>query len=234
MDSFSVGVECAMEGCVLTKCMSEMSEEGGGVKMCLKSRESDLKVSGCSFVMCMCLTENGRGGGMMIDALDPNVEYTDTKISPLRLRLENILFVMNEAFVGKDVFINCYSIASQVNETLFVLDLNQDALKSNNSICGRDDADNVDVDLIALITFYYSAQVFLSASGSDSRRCGAQNNPCQSVCCGLKHVENSLLKVLWIDEECLIGGECEIGDLRITSIAREAATIHFNARIEET
>ncbi|KAH7828085.1 uncharacterized protein MONOS_1613 [Monocercomonoides exilis] len=199
MDSFSVGVECVMEGCVLTKCMSEMSEEGGGVKMCVKGGESDLKVSGCSFVMCECSIMNGRGGGVMIDALDPNEECIDTKIPPLGLRMETIRFVMNEAFVGKDVFIKCHSIAEQVNETLFVLDFSQDALKSNNSICGRDAVNEIDIDLIPLITFFHSVQ-----------------------------------NVLWIDGECLIGGECEIGDLNVKSLKRVQATIHFNTRIEET
>ncbi|KAH7827838.1 uncharacterized protein MONOS_14192 [Monocercomonoides exilis] len=233
VDSFSVGVECVMEGCVLTKCTSMRSEEGGGVKMCLKSGESDLKVSGCSFVMCECSTGFGRGGGMMIDALDPNVEANPKTAPPLRLKMENIRFVMNEAFVGKDVFINCFSIAEQVNETLFVLDFNQDALKSNNSICGRDDVDKVDVDLIPLITFYYSAQVFLSVYGNDNRQCGAQSNPCRSVSCSVKHIEKNLMNVLWIDGECVIGGECEIGDVRMNSMMRTPATIQFNKEIEE-
>ncbi|KAH7828062.1 uncharacterized protein MONOS_14332 [Monocercomonoides exilis] len=234
VDSFSVGMECVMEGCVLTKCMSEMSEEGGGVKVCLKGGESDLKVSGCSFVMCECSTVNGRGGGVMIDALDPNEGCIDTKIPPLGLRLENIRFVMNEAFVGKDMFIKCHSIAEQVNETLFVLDFSQDALKSNNSICGRDAVNEIDVDLIPLITFFHSAQVLVSVNGSDSRQCGAQNTPCRSISYCLKHIEKSLLNVMWIDGECLIGGECEVGDLNVKSLKRTYATIHFNTRIDET
>ncbi|KAH7819645.1 uncharacterized protein MONOS_13676 [Monocercomonoides exilis] len=232
-DSFGVAVECVMEGCVLTKCMSERSEEGGGVKVCLKSGESEFKVKGCSFVMCMCSTVDGRGGGLMIDAVDPKAESVETKIPALGVRLENIRFVMNEAFVGKDVFIKCYSIAGQVNETLFVLDFSQDALKSNNSICGRDDVDKVDVDLIPFITFYYSEQVFVSVNGSESRQCGAQEKPCQSICCGVRHIEKNLMNVLWIDGECLIGGVCEIGDMNVKSLKRAQATIHLNTMIEE-
>eukprot|EP00770_Monocercomonoides_exilis_P006716 MONOS_6682.1-p1 / transcript=MONOS_6682.1 / gene=MONOS_6682 / organism=Monocercomonoides_exilis_PA203 / gene_product=unspecified product / transcript_product=unspecified product / location=Mono_scaffold00215:20274-28340(-) / protein_length=2688 / sequence_SO=supercontig / SO=protein_coding / is_pseudo=false len=233
VDSFGVGVECVMEGCVLTKCVSERSEEGGGVKVCLKSGESELKVRGCSLVMCMCSTVDGRGGGLMVDAVDPKAESVETNMPALGVRLENIRFVMNEAFVGKDVFIKCYSIAGQVNETLFVLDFSQDALKSNNSICGRDDVDKVDVDLIPLITFYYTVQVFVSVKGSDSRQCGAQEKPCQSICCGVRHIEKNLMNVLWIDGECLIGGVCEIGDLNVKPLKRVQATIHFNTVIEE-
>ncbi|KAH7819567.1 uncharacterized protein MONOS_7027 [Monocercomonoides exilis] len=233
VDSFGVGVECVVEGCVLTKCVSERSEEGGGVKMCLKSGESELKVRGCSLVMCMCSTADGRGGGMMIDAVDPKAESVEKEMPALGVRLENIRFVMNEAFVGKDVFIKCYSIAGQVNETLFVLDFSQDALKSNNSICGRDDVDKVDVDLIPLITFYYSEQVFLSVNGSESRQCGAQEKPCQSICCGARHIERSVANMILIDGECLIGGVCEIRDLNVKSLKRAQAAIHLNTRIEE-
>eukprot|EP00770_Monocercomonoides_exilis_P014410 MONOS_14356.1-p1 / transcript=MONOS_14356.1 / gene=MONOS_14356 / organism=Monocercomonoides_exilis_PA203 / gene_product=unspecified product / transcript_product=unspecified product / location=Mono_scaffold00988:1314-9395(-) / protein_length=2693 / sequence_SO=supercontig / SO=protein_coding / is_pseudo=false len=233
VDSFGVGVECVMERCVLTKCVSERSEEGGGVKVCLKSGESELKVRGCSFVMCECSTVDGRGGGMMIDAVDPNAESVVKEMAALGVRLENIRFVMNEAFVGKDVFIKCYSIAGQVNETLFVLDFSQDALKSNNSICGRDDVDKVDVDLIPLITFCYSVQVFLSVNGNDSRQCGAQDKPCQSINCGVRHIEKSVANMILIDGECLIGGVCEIGDLNVKSLKRVQATIHLNTMIEE-
>ncbi|KAH7815530.1 uncharacterized protein MONOS_7148 [Monocercomonoides exilis] len=233
VDSFGVGVECVMEGCVLTKCASERSKEGGGVKVCLKSGESELKVRGCSLVMCMCSTVNGRGGGLMIDAADPKAELVEKEMPALWVRLENIRFVMNEAFVGKDVFIKCYSIAGQVNETLFVLDFSQDALKSNNSICGRDDVGKVDVDLIPLITFYHSPQVFVGVNGNDSRQCGAQENPCQSICCGVRHIERSVANMILIDGECLIGGVCEIGDLNVKSLKRAQATIHLNTMIEE-
>eukprot|EP00770_Monocercomonoides_exilis_P006361 MONOS_6328.1-p1 / transcript=MONOS_6328.1 / gene=MONOS_6328 / organism=Monocercomonoides_exilis_PA203 / gene_product=unspecified product / transcript_product=unspecified product / location=Mono_scaffold00198:30-5202(-) / protein_length=1690 / sequence_SO=supercontig / SO=protein_coding / is_pseudo=false len=132
--SFSAGMECVVEGCIMTKCMSEKSVEGGGMKMLLKRGVSELKVSGCSLGMCVCSTGKGRGGGMMIDALDPNEKNTNTEMLPIGLRLENIRFMMNDAFVGKDVFIRCDSIDSQLNERLFELDFDQEALKGKDSI----------------------------------------------------------------------------------------------------
>ncbi|KAH7818853.1 uncharacterized protein MONOS_15628 [Monocercomonoides exilis] len=156
--------------------------------------------------MCMCSTVDGRGGGLMIDAVDPKAESVEKEMPALEVRLENIRFVMNEA---------------------------QDALKSNSSICGRDDVDKVDVDLIPLITFYYSPQVFVSVNGNDSRQCGAQEKPCQSICCGVRHIERSVANMILIDGECLIGGVCEIGDLNVKSLKKVQATIHLNAMIKE-
>ncbi|KAH7817387.1 uncharacterized protein MONOS_7782 [Monocercomonoides exilis] len=232
--SFSSGMECVIEGCVLTKCMSERSKEGGGMKMLMKRDESEVKVSGCSFGMCVCFTVNGRGGGMMIDAIDPNVEYTETKIPPLELRLENIRFMMNDAFVGKDMFIRCESIASQINERLFLLDFNQESLKSNNSMCGSDGEENIDVDLIPLVTFYYSSQVFVCVNGSDSRQCGAQNNPCESIGNAVQHIERSVVNMIIIDGAGKIGGECVIGDVRMEPVKKTKGNICFDGKIEKT
>ncbi|KAH7822672.1 uncharacterized protein MONOS_10737 [Monocercomonoides exilis] len=230
--SFSSGMECVIEGCVLTKCMSERSTEGGGMKMMMKRGESEVKVSGCSFGMCVCSTGNGRGGGMMIDALDPNGECSNTEKPPLELRLENIRFMMNDAFVGKDVFIRCDSIESQLNERLFGLDFSQEALKGEKSMCGSDGEGKVDVDLIPLITFYYSSQVFVCVNGSDSRQCGAQSNPCESIGNAVQHIERSVVNTILIDGEGMMGEGCVIGDVRMVSIRREKATIHFCGKME--
>ncbi|KAH7831327.1 uncharacterized protein MONOS_8306 [Monocercomonoides exilis] len=232
--SFSSGMECEIEGCVVTKCMSERSLEGGGMKMLMKRGESEVKVRGCSFGMCVCSTGNGRGGGMMIDALDPNVECSNKEIPPLGLRLENIRFMMNDAFVGKDVFIRCDSIASQINERLFLLDFSQESLKLNNSMCGSDGEGTIDVDLIPLITFYYSAQVFVSVKGSDSVQCGRQDAPCESISNGVQHIQRSVVNMILIDGEGKIGGECVIGDVRMEPVKKAKGKIHFDGKIEKT
>ncbi|KAH7817400.1 uncharacterized protein MONOS_6915 [Monocercomonoides exilis] len=52
-------------------------------------------------------------------------------------------------------------------------------------------------------------------------------------CDGWKGKNMNAVNTILIDGECLIGGVCEIGDLRITSLTREATTIHFNIMIEE-
>ncbi|KAH7829886.1 uncharacterized protein MONOS_1418 [Monocercomonoides exilis] len=230
VDSFARVVECVLEGCSVSCCRSEMSEEGGGMKVCLKRGESEVRVVGCSLGMCSCSGVKGRGGGIMIDALDPN-EGGTSGFGPVGIRMENVRFWGNEAFVGKDVFIRCESIAKQINETLFVLDLSQDALKSTNSICGSD-KERDDVDLIPLITFYYGQQVFVSLSGRDDRQCGAQNNPCLSIGSAVKHIQRGIVNMLLIDGEGVIGGECVIGDMNVKSLKKTRSTIHLEGKME--
>ncbi|KAH7820078.1 uncharacterized protein MONOS_6094 [Monocercomonoides exilis] len=230
--TFSEGMKCMVESCSITNCKSENSEEGGGMKVVLKSGESNLKINDSSFSMCKCSTSNGYGGGVMVDGVDPN-EPAGNTFGSLGLMMENIRFVMNEAFVGRDVFIRCHSIEKQINETLFVLDFNQEALKSNNSIYGRDEINRVDVDLIPLIKFYNGIQVFVNVNGADGRQCGSQDDPCQSISNAAKHIQRGIMNAIVIEEEGMIGGECEIGDVRITSMKRSGATIHLNGTIDE-
>ncbi|KAH7829877.1 uncharacterized protein MONOS_1426 [Monocercomonoides exilis] len=230
VDSFECAMECVLEGCSVSSCRSEMCEEGGGMKVCLKRGESEVRVVGCSLGMCSCSGVKGRGGGVMVDALDPN-EGGASGFGPVGIRMENVRFWGNEAFVGKDVFIRCESIAKQINETLFVLDLSQDALKSSNSICGSDKERN-DVDLIPLITFYYGQQVFVSLSGRDDRQCGTQNNPCLSIGSAVKHIQRGIANMLLIDGEGAIGGECVIGDMNVKSLKKTQSTIHLEGKME--
>ncbi|KAH7821337.1 uncharacterized protein MONOS_8731 [Monocercomonoides exilis] len=233
--SFEDGVECVVDECSMSSCKSGLSIEGGGMRVVLKSGESVLKVNGSSFSMCKCSSETGCGGGLFIDGSDPHANYgNESQIPPLNFKIVNILFVMNEAHVGKDIFVRCHSIAHQINETLFALNYNQESLNSNNSIYGRDVLSEGDVDLIPLITFYYSAQVFVNGRGSDGRGCGAQNSPCVSIDCGVGHIEEGVMNAILIDGEGFVRKECVIGDLVVNSLKKTQGIVRLNSKIEKS
>ncbi|KAH7821348.1 uncharacterized protein MONOS_8720 [Monocercomonoides exilis] len=233
--SFENGVECVIDECSMSSCKSGLSDEGGGMRVVLKSGESVLKVNGSSFSMCKCSGETGCGGGLFIDGSDPHANYgNESPIPPLNFKIVNILFVMNEAHVGKDIFVRCHSIAHQINETLFALNYNQESLNSNNSICGRDVWSEKDIDLIPLITCYYSAQVFVSGRGSDGRGCGAQSNPCVSIDCGVGHIEEGVMNGILIDVEGFVRKECVIGDLVVNSLKKTQGIVRLNCKIEKS
>ncbi|KAH7828410.1 uncharacterized protein MONOS_3071 [Monocercomonoides exilis] len=233
--SFENGVECTIEECTMKSCKSALSDEGGGMKVELKNEESVLKVNGSTFSMCRCSTESGRGGGLFINGADPNVNYADeTQIPCLRIFIVNIMFYMNEAFVGNDIFIKCYSIIRQINETMFALNFNQESLNSDNSICGSDIEGNADMDLIPRITFFKGLQVFLNGSGADGRRCGAQTNPCSSINCGVDHIQEGVMNAILIDGEGVVSGECVIGDLVVNSFKKKQAIVKLKSKIEKS
>ncbi|KAH7821296.1 uncharacterized protein MONOS_7840 [Monocercomonoides exilis] len=233
--SFEDGVECVVDECSMSSCKSGLSIEGGGMRVVLKSEESMLKVNGSSFSICKCSSETGCGGGLFIDGSDPHANYgNESQIPPLNFKIVNILFVMNEAHVGKDIFVRCHSIARQINETLFALNFNQESLNSNNSICGRDGWSEGDVDLISLITFYYSAQVFVSGRGSDGRGCGAQSNPCVSINRGVEHIQDGVMNAILIDGEGFVRKECVIGDLVVNSLKKTQGIVRLSSKIEKS
>eukprot|EP00770_Monocercomonoides_exilis_P014649 MONOS_14595.1-p1 / transcript=MONOS_14595.1 / gene=MONOS_14595 / organism=Monocercomonoides_exilis_PA203 / gene_product=unspecified product / transcript_product=unspecified product / location=Mono_scaffold01031:5732-14599(-) / protein_length=2873 / sequence_SO=supercontig / SO=protein_coding / is_pseudo=false len=233
--SFEDGVECVMDECSMSSCKSGLSAEGGGMRVVLKSGESVLKVNGSSFSMCKCSSETGCGGGLFVDGSDPHANYgNESQIPPLNFKIVNILFVMNEAHVGKDIFVRCHSIEHQINETLFALNYSQESLNSNNSICGRDGWSEGDVDLIPLITFYYSAQVFVSGRGSDGRGCGAQSSACASINCGVEHVQEGVMNGILIDGEGFVRKECVIGDLVVNSLKKTQGIVRLNCKIEKS
>ncbi|KAH7822304.1 uncharacterized protein MONOS_6435 [Monocercomonoides exilis] len=232
--SFEDGVECVMDECSMSSCKSGLSDEGVGMRVVLKSGESVLKVNGSTYSTCRCSSETGCGGGLFIDGSDPHANYgNESQIPPLNFKIVNILFVMIEAHVGKDVFVRCHSIAHQINEILFALNYNQESLNSNNSICGRDGWSEGDVDLIPLITFYYSAQVFVSGRGSDGRGCGAQSNPCVSIDCGVEHIEEGVMNGILIYGEGFVRKECVIGDLVVNSWKKTQGIVWLNCKIEK-
>ncbi|KAH7822929.1 uncharacterized protein MONOS_8541 [Monocercomonoides exilis] len=235
LGSFENAIDCTIEECTMSICRSDLSTEGGGMRVVLKSGESALKVNDSSFSMCKCSTETGRGGGLFIDGADSNTNYADVfNFPPLNFKVANILFAMNEAHVGKNMFVRCHSIEHQISETLFALNYTQESLNSNNSICGRDAINEIDVDLIPLITYFYGLQVFVNGTGSDSRRCGAQSYPCMSINCGVDHIQEGVMNAILIDGEGVVSGECSIGDLVVNSLKKTQGIVRLKSKIEKS
>ncbi|KAH7828343.1 uncharacterized protein MONOS_3407 [Monocercomonoides exilis] len=209
----------------LEKCVSEGSKEGGGAMICLEHEYSHLTVEGCSFVWCASSTVEGRGGGMMINCQNKD-GISSSGIGEIGLLIKNDVFVVNNAYVGKDIFIQCESIVEQINETLFSLDFNQTALQSNNSICGSDRV-VFDVDLMEYIRFFKGEAIFVSEGFEDSRLCGSQTNPCRSISCASSHVEPGFRNSIWINGSAAVVEETALSNLRLGSSLKDDALLNF-------
>ncbi|KAH7829405.1 uncharacterized protein MONOS_743 [Monocercomonoides exilis] len=227
-------VESVVEKCTFSRCVSEASERGGALMMCVKSEESLVEVRQCSFTLCKCSTVVGRGGGMMFDCVDPSLPAPAQDGSLfLPLKISEIRFTMNDALVGKDIFINCQSIEQQINETLFALDFTQESLQSNKSICASD-ADEQDVDLIPLITFLYAPQIFVCLDSADTRQCGLPTNPCQSISSAVHHIQQGLLNTIFINTSSTFLSETTVHGLSILPSTKQQATIQLSITIPHT
>eukprot|EP00770_Monocercomonoides_exilis_P003262 MONOS_3242.1-p1 / transcript=MONOS_3242.1 / gene=MONOS_3242 / organism=Monocercomonoides_exilis_PA203 / gene_product=unspecified product / transcript_product=unspecified product / location=Mono_scaffold00075:2848-11882(+) / protein_length=2861 / sequence_SO=supercontig / SO=protein_coding / is_pseudo=false len=227
-------VESVVEKCTFSRCVSETSERGGALMMCVKSEESSVEVRQCSFTLCRCSTVEGRGGGMMFDCVDPSspAPAQDGSLF-LPLKISEIRFTMNDALVGKDIFISCQSIEQQINETLFALDFSQESLQSNKSICASD-ADEQDVDLIPLITFLYAPQIFVCLDSADTRQCGLPTNPCQSISSAVHHIQPGLVNIIFINTSSTFLSETTVHGLSILPSTKQQATIQLSTAIPHT
>ncbi|KAH7820276.1 uncharacterized protein MONOS_9140 [Monocercomonoides exilis] len=227
-------VESVVEKCTFSRCVSETSERGGALMMCVKSGESSVEVKQCSFTICRCSTVTGRGGGMMFDCADPSSPSpAPDEPSFLPLKTSEIRFTMNDALVGKDIFVSCQSIERQINETLFALDFSQESLQSDQSICASD-ADEQDVDLIPLITFFYAPQIFVCLDSADTRQCGLPTNPCQSISSAVRHIQQGLLNTIFINTSSTFLSETTVHGLSILPSTKQQATIQLSTTIPHT
>jgi hypothetical protein len=102
----------------------------------------------------------GRGGGIFIST-DPS----SSSSFPLHLLFEKLTFSMNEATIGRDIFIVCYSIEEQINETLFLYsDIMSASFNRENAMYGREEREGnkgEDEDLMEFIIQFQFSTVFV-------------------------------------------------------------------------
>ncbi|KAH7817900.1 uncharacterized protein MONOS_8053 [Monocercomonoides exilis] len=97
----------------MKRCGGSKCEKGGGMFSVL-NEEGKFDCSFCEISECFCST-TGRGGWLFL-------ECTSVAEQPLNFVLSSITFKDNSAFRGKDVYMRCHSIETQIVEELFLLD----------------------------------------------------------------------------------------------------------------
>eukprot|EP00770_Monocercomonoides_exilis_P015514 MONOS_15464.1-p1 / transcript=MONOS_15464.1 / gene=MONOS_15464 / organism=Monocercomonoides_exilis_PA203 / gene_product=unspecified product / transcript_product=unspecified product / location=Mono_scaffold01239:10211-12578(+) / protein_length=763 / sequence_SO=supercontig / SO=protein_coding / is_pseudo=false len=131
----------------ITGDKAETSEKGGAIFFTLCASGS-MKMIDSTISQCSCSISSGRGGGV----------YLATKErGDLNFTFVGMKFSENSASVGKDIFIECFNITSQINESQFQFDLREGYYDRFNAIFGRDMCDHSgDTDLIRFVTILQS------------------------------------------------------------------------------
>ncbi|KAH7822098.1 uncharacterized protein MONOS_15737 [Monocercomonoides exilis] len=204
-------VEMIVKNSSIESCKALSSEKGGSLFF-LQSSDGSLKVEDSRIAQCSCSVASGRGGGAYLECEERGELY---------FLFKNITFSGNEAFVGRDIFIECTNISNQINETQFAMDLRADSFIRLNAIYGIDPTLSEPVDLIDLITIYQASTIVISnmfgKGGANYRQCGTNTRPCLSAGYGIGHLVGDFLKVVAIDEQSEIEKEIEINDITIQS-----------------
>ncbi|KAH7823247.1 uncharacterized protein MONOS_827 [Monocercomonoides exilis] len=217
-------INCIVNGTQFSSGTSS-SDKGGEMLFTLPAPDGSLMIEDCSFILC-CTSSNGRGGGLYLDCI-PNQHPDEAKSPVLNFHMKSVNFSMNNAFYGKDFFIFCDNINEQVTNELFSLDYSQTTFKDDKAFCGTD-ASQTDINLLSLIRFYRSEQIFVSSSAQEEdSMCGTENVPCRSVSEGMKHINEGYMRFLCIIAQADLGGETVMNALSVRPFRNENYKINM-------
>eukprot|EP00770_Monocercomonoides_exilis_P016173 MONOS_16124.1-p1 / transcript=MONOS_16124.1 / gene=MONOS_16124 / organism=Monocercomonoides_exilis_PA203 / gene_product=unspecified product / transcript_product=unspecified product / location=Mono_scaffold01517:1-7258(-) / protein_length=2401 / sequence_SO=supercontig / SO=protein_coding / is_pseudo=false len=208
----------------ITEDKAEESEKGGAIFFALGASGS-MKVVDSAISQCSCT--NGKGGGV----------YLATKErGDLNFTFVGMKFSANTAKVGNDIFIECYSITLQINESQFQFDLREGNFNRFNAIYGIDECENKeDTDLIDFVTIHQSDTIIVSSvNGSDERQCGINTLPCASIDYGLMHLTSDFMSLMFIVEESVIDEETNLEEMSLSSKSRGLCEVEVKSGIERT
>eukprot|EP00770_Monocercomonoides_exilis_P013232 MONOS_13179.1-p1 / transcript=MONOS_13179.1 / gene=MONOS_13179 / organism=Monocercomonoides_exilis_PA203 / gene_product=unspecified product / transcript_product=unspecified product / location=Mono_scaffold00786:24395-29480(+) / protein_length=1657 / sequence_SO=supercontig / SO=protein_coding / is_pseudo=false len=210
----------------ITEGKAELSEKGGAIFFILGSSGS-MNMIDSTITHCSCSNSTGRGGGV----------YLATKErGGLNFTFVGMKFNANTAKVGNDIFIECFNITSQINESQFRFDLREGYYSRMNAIFGIDRCDyQSDTDLIEFVTIHQSDTIIVSSiSGLNEKKCGTNVLPCYSIDHGLIHLTSDILSLIFIVEESVIGGEIDLKEMSLNSKSREMCEVEVKSSIGKT
>ncbi|KAH7815653.1 uncharacterized protein MONOS_9923 [Monocercomonoides exilis] len=212
----------------MKRCGGLKCGKGGGM-FCVLNEGGSFDCSFCKISECFC-SSTGRGGWLFL-------ECTSTAEHPLNFMLSNITFRDNSALRGRDVYVRCHSIETQIVDEQFLLDFRAPFVKdkavwgcTTNSFVGEE-------DLLLKVMRYQSETIFVSSvadNHTDSKQCGEFDTPCHSLSFGIQHIIPSPYSQLLILGQTEIVGKCDVLDVTIRSLqSPSAALVHLNSTIDD-
>ncbi|KAH7821308.1 uncharacterized protein MONOS_9370 [Monocercomonoides exilis] len=212
----------------LESCSAPSSTKGGAVMFSLHEGRS-LRITDSTFTQCNCSYSNGRGGALFISAKSHK---------ELDFLLNHVSFAFNLAHVGWNVFVECYNISSQINETQFKLDF-RTIPSQLHLFSGCDATDHTDdTDLMQFITIYQDSTIVVSnapnKSSTNSRLCGSYEQPCISLGYALEHLVRTFESRLMIDQQTFIESEIDLKNLSMLALSTEQSNVSFSSDLSKT
>ncbi|KAH7818649.1 uncharacterized protein MONOS_2347 [Monocercomonoides exilis] len=204
----------------MKKCGGTRCGKGGGMFYVL-NEEGSFNCSFCTISECFCST-TGRGGWLFL-------ECTSAAEQPLNFILSNITFRDNSAFRGRDVYVRCHSIETQIADEQFLLDFRAPFVKELAMWGCTTDSFVEEEDLLRVMK-YRSETIFVSSvadNHEDSKQCGEFSMPCDSLNAGVQHIIPSLYSQLLILGQTDVVGECDAQDVTIRSLQSPSAALVF-------
>eukprot|EP00770_Monocercomonoides_exilis_P016291 MONOS_16245.1-p1 / transcript=MONOS_16245.1 / gene=MONOS_16245 / organism=Monocercomonoides_exilis_PA203 / gene_product=unspecified product / transcript_product=unspecified product / location=Mono_scaffold01588:8-4772(-) / protein_length=1588 / sequence_SO=supercontig / SO=protein_coding / is_pseudo=false len=205
-------VKLKMENSSIQSCGSTSSNEGGGVFFRLNER-GRLEMNHTNVTECFC-SNVGRGGGLFLKSQSASQKA-------LTFVLSNITFLRNVALKGRDVFVKCTDLDSQISESQFLINFGEPFVKELAIWGSISDNFRDEEDLLRRVFVFRSEFIFVSSimeNSSDSKNCGEMKSACSSLNVGMDHVIPSDYSQLLIWNETILKGSCSTQRTAIKSM----------------
>eukprot|EP00770_Monocercomonoides_exilis_P006176 MONOS_6146.1-p1 / transcript=MONOS_6146.1 / gene=MONOS_6146 / organism=Monocercomonoides_exilis_PA203 / gene_product=unspecified product / transcript_product=unspecified product / location=Mono_scaffold00189:93049-98826(+) / protein_length=1926 / sequence_SO=supercontig / SO=protein_coding / is_pseudo=false len=205
-------VKLKMENSSINNCGSTSSHEGGGVFFRLNER-GRLEMNHTNVTECFC-SNVGRGGGLFLKSQSASQKA-------LTFVLSNITFLRNVALKGRDVFVKCTDLDSQISESQFLINFGEPFVKELAIWGSTSDNFRDEEDLLRRVFVFRSEFIFVSSimeNSSDSKNCGEMKSACSSLNVGMDHVIPSDYSQLLIWNETNLKGSCSTQRTAIKSM----------------
>ncbi|KAH7832738.1 uncharacterized protein MONOS_11954 [Monocercomonoides exilis] len=210
----------------MKRCGGLKCGKGGGM-FCELNEGGSFECSFCKISECFC-SSTGRGGWLFL-------ECTSVAEHPLNFVLSNITFRDNTALRGRDVYVRCHSIDTQIVDEQFLLDFRAPFVKDKAVWGCTTDSFVGEEDLLLRVMRYQSETIFVSSvadNRADSKQCGELDTPCHSLSFGVQHIIPSSYSQLLILGQTEIVGRCDVLDVTIRSLqSPSAALVYLNSTI---
>eukprot|EP00770_Monocercomonoides_exilis_P009868 MONOS_9821.1-p1 / transcript=MONOS_9821.1 / gene=MONOS_9821 / organism=Monocercomonoides_exilis_PA203 / gene_product=unspecified product / transcript_product=unspecified product / location=Mono_scaffold00420:4487-8983(-) / protein_length=1498 / sequence_SO=supercontig / SO=protein_coding / is_pseudo=false len=235
-------IKYKMNGCILNGCESKTCTRGGSMLFTLGPGNSDtimFDINGTSLGKCIASTASGKGGGVYLDCGSIPASGRNEHLSndnPLGFRFKNARFSFNNASSGRDVFILCVNIESQLTSDQFLIDFDESVFDSRNAIFGREKsmaASERDRDLIDEIRFFRGEQVLVSSNGENGKRCGNFTGPCKTLDVVVQHVSEGRRRTIFVDAQASMEGEADLVGISLVPLD-ESCAILMNSTIAKS
>ncbi|KAH7818747.1 uncharacterized protein MONOS_5286 [Monocercomonoides exilis] len=209
-------VICAEVKRVMKIEQSNMSSITGGESMSGGAVRVNILDSGMIHVkegmMERCSAEKvscGKGGWMYVNCSE--------RRGGMPFKFEGVKFAGNEAFMGKNMFILDSDLNVTVRNETFAIDI-EGMEDDTNAFVGSDEK-RMNTDLLRFVIEYMSERIVVWENGDDVVRCGSEEDPCETLEMGLKHIERGgERKVVRVKEKIRVEEEHDLSGIEVESV----------------
>ncbi|KAH7818327.1 uncharacterized protein MONOS_16656 [Monocercomonoides exilis] len=218
--SLMMGEECALEGC-------GRSSVNGSFACCEMSKEAELKIESGAMSHWACDNEKGYGGCLFVKLC---AGFGGD------FYFKNIQLSENDAFGGKDMFVECVELNASVTQERFRFEL------ASGSDGKAADLKGIDamrfpspVDLRLFLIQAHCMQAVVSSEGYDTLGCGVLMHPCQSFWRGYCNTQaDADPKELAIQEGATVSRGYDMSSFVVASLpAEEYSKLHISHDIQD-